>query len=112
MRTCDYCGTEYEPKRKTSKFCTAKCRYHAHVVKDRPIKLPYDLRWSILRRDKFTCRYCGARPPKGELRVDHVVSIADGGARTDRNNLVTACMECNSGKSRESLDPAEVPAHG
>lgn len=30
QRTCDCCGTEYEGKRRTSRFCSPKCRVQAH----------------------------------------------------------------------------------
>lgn len=31
------------------------------------------LRYEILRRDEFTCRYCGRRAPDVQLTIDHVV---------------------------------------
>src|SRR3972149_713146 len=37
------------------------------------------LRFQILRRDGFRCRYCGRGPPEAKLHVDHVISLADGG---------------------------------
>lgn len=30
------------------------------------------LRFEILRRDNFQCRYCGAKAPDATLAVDHV----------------------------------------
>lgn len=56
------------------------------------------LRYEILRRDDHTCRYCGGSAPEVKLTVDHVVPTALGGG-DDPSNLVTACSECNSGKS-------------
>ncbi|MCX4232088.1 HNH endonuclease [Streptomyces ortus] len=56
------------------------------------------LRYEILRRDRYTCRYCGASAPEAPLRVDHVTPVALGG--TDHpSNLVAACEPCNSGKT-------------
>ncbi|MFF0055622.1 HNH endonuclease [Streptomyces microflavus] len=56
------------------------------------------LRYEILRRDRFTCRYCGASAPDAPMRVDHVTPVALGG--TDHpSNLVAACEPCNSGKT-------------
>ena len=55
------------------------------------------LRFMVLERDNFTCRYCGAKAPDVELQVDHVIPVAKGGA-DDPDNLVTACVDCNSGK--------------
>lgn len=56
------------------------------------------LRFEILRRDNYTCRYCGASAPDARLEVDHVVPRALGG-RDIPANLVTACERCNNGKS-------------
>lgn len=60
------------------------------------------IRFAVLERDGFRCRYCGATPQDVQLVVDHVVSIADGGS-SDMDNLVTACQPCNAGKGRHSL---------
>lgn len=71
------------------------------------------LRFEILKRDGFRCRYCGVTPLAGALRVDHVHPVAAGGS-DDPVNLVTACFDCNAGKSDVGLDerrilPAEDP---
>lgn len=108
-RKCKACGKEYVPIRKTAKFCSDKCRYHSHLANKKRITIPRDLRWTILRRDGFMCRYCGAKPVERELRVDHIKSVKDGGALTDTKNLVTACDPCNAGKGERSLDPSEIP---
>lgn len=65
------------------------------------------LRFEILRRDGHTCRYCGASAPDVPLTVDHVIPIALGGGN-EPANLVTACDECNSGKSSMAPDSALV----
>ncbi|GAB1345048.1 HNH endonuclease [Gemmatimonas sp.] len=62
------------------------------------------LRFSILHRDRFTCRYCGVRASHRQLEVDHVVPVSKGG-RNDPANLVTACIACNQGKSNRTLVP-------
>ena len=62
------------------------------------------LRWAILRRDNFQCRYCGATAHAGAvLEVDHVAPRSRGGKDVPQN-LVTACDSCNSGKSDTPLD--------
>ncbi len=38
-------------------------------------------RFDILRRDKFTCQYCGRSAPDVELHVDHIIPRAKGGLR-------------------------------
>lgn len=65
-------------------------------------------RFEVFKRDKFTCQYCGARPPDVILEVDHVKPRADKGT-DDPYNLTTSCFECNRGKSDRLLD-ATVPA--
>lgn len=65
------------------------------------------LRFEILRRDGMACRYCGAKAPDVTLTVDHVVPVALGGG-DEPNNLVTACQDCNSGKSSVPADAALV----
>jgi len=65
------------------------------------------LRYEVLRRDNFTCRYCGASAPDVVLEVDHVVPVSLGGTDHPRN-LVAACVDCNSGKSSSSPDDTHV----
>lgn len=67
------------------------------------------MRFEVLRRDKFQCQYCGAKPPEAELHIDHVTPVALGG--TDKpNNLVTACRDCNTGKASIQPDSPLVEA--
>lgn len=65
------------------------------------------LRFEILRRDNYTCRYCGDSPPDVKLTVDHVMPRALGGT-DDPSNLVAACGPCNSGKSSATPDAPVV----
>lgn len=69
--------------------------------------VPRRLRFEILRRDSYTCRYCGAKAPDVALHVDHVIPVALGGGDTP-NNLVTACEDCNMGKGSTTADLPEV----
>lgn len=57
-------------------------------------------RFQILMRDKFRCVYCGRSPREDgvKLEVDHVHPKSKGGT-DDMENLVTACWECNQGKT-------------
>jgi hypothetical protein len=65
------------------------------------------LRYQILRRDNHTCRYCGRSAPEVKLTVDHVLAEALGGG-SEPGNLVTACSDCNGGKSATPADAALV----
>jgi len=73
--------------------------------------LPAQLRFRILQRDGFRCRYCGRTgdSPGVVLHVDHVVPVAAGGT-TSEHNLRTACEECNLGKSTRAVVPAGHPS--
>jgi hypothetical protein len=55
-------------------------------------------RFEIFKRDAFRCLYCGKSPPGVLLHVDHVLPVAEGGTN-ELANLVTACQDCNLGKS-------------
>lgn len=57
------------------------------------------LRFDVLRRDSYTCQYCGRRAPHVSLHIDHVLPVADGGSN-ELDNLVAACQDCNLGKGR------------
>lgn len=64
------------------------------------------LRFEILARDKFTCRFCGASPTKDPtvtLHIDHIVPWSKGG-ETSLDNLQTLCSKCNLGKSDLLID--------
>lgn len=68
------------------------------------------IRFQVLQRDCFRCRYCGISVDEGAiLHVDHVVPVSRGGPTT-LENLVTACMDCNLGKSNRLLHSLEEPA--
>lgn len=64
------------------------------------------LRFKVLSRDNYTCRYCGAKAPDVKLHVDHVIPKARGG-RDELSNLVTACETCNLGKQAKVTEQAE-----
>ena len=55
------------------------------------------LRFDVLQRDNYTCKYCGVSGVKAELEVDHIVPVSRGG-KDELDNLKTACFDCNRGK--------------
>jgi 5-methylcytosine-specific restriction endonuclease McrA len=55
----------------------------------------------ILRRDNFTCQYCGM--PCIHLTVDHVKPRHAGGEHS-WTNLVAACPSCNHRKGSRTLE--------
>lgn len=59
-------------------------------------------RFEVFKRDKFTCQYCGASAPEVILEVDHIKPVSKGGT-DDLMNLITACRNCNRGKTNREL---------
>lgn len=56
----------------------------------------------VLKRDRFTCVYCGVAGTEAELEIDHVHPVSKGGSH-HIGNLVTACRRCNQQKSDGTL---------
>jgi 5-methylcytosine-specific restriction endonuclease McrA len=54
----------------------------------------------ILRRDNFTCQYCGKNTPN--LTIDHVIPRHLGG-KHEWINVVAACPQCNHRKGGRPL---------
>lgn len=71
------------------------------------IAIPKKIRFEILKRDKFTCQYCGAQAPTTLLHLDHIDPVANGGGN-EITNLITACQPCNAGKSNIRLDDSSL----
>jgi 5-methylcytosine-specific restriction endonuclease McrA len=68
---------------------------------------------NILRRDHYTCQYCGRRGDR--LTVDHVSPRSRGGG-TSWTNVVAACLRCNLQKGSRTVEDAgmrllKAPAH-
>ena len=64
-------------------------------------------RFEVFKRDKFTCQYCGKKAPEVILHADHLEPKSKGGS-DDFLNLVTACVDCNQGKSDRVLSENTV----
>jgi len=74
--------------------------------------MKYGLRWQILKRDNFTCQYCGQYAPNVQLEVDHKIEVSNGGA-DNPDNLVTSCWACNRGKEHLRIyqGKGKIPIH-
>ena len=70
-------------------------------------QVPKRLRFEVFKRDQFTCRYCGRKPPAVILHADHVLPICLGGV-TAIGNLVASCADCNLGKSGKPLSDVTI----
>ncbi|GMM93105.1 HNH endonuclease [Qipengyuania sp. MTN3-11] len=65
-------------------------------------RISKSLRFEVLTRDGYRCRYCGVSAKEQKLQVDHVLPRAAGG-RDDLGNLVAACQPCNYGKADRKI---------
>jgi len=63
-------------------------------------------RFEVFKRDSFSCQYCGKKPPDVVLECDHIHPVSDGGS-DDYGNLITACFDCNRGKSANVLGDSD-----
>ncbi|KAI3706524.1 hypothetical protein L6452_24326 [Arctium lappa] len=76
------------------------------VVKRRKIMSTLS-RKNILARDDFSCQYCSSTV---NLTIDHVIPISRGG-EWKWENLVTACLSCNSKKGHKTPEEANMKLH-
>ena len=65
---------------------------------------PNFTRFNVFLRDKFTCQYCWS---KKELTFDHLLPRSKGG-KTDWNNVVTACSNCNVKKGGRLISYSDM----
>jgi len=65
-------------------------------------------RRAVLLRDNYTCQYCGQRPSRSEMTIDHVVPRIRGGTTT-WENVVCACLRCNTRKGSRTPEEAHMP---
>jgi len=106
------CKKEYTPTSSHQKYCTRDCARRAYHDKYEREKLSGEnqkynpwlkLRFKILARDSFTCRYCGRKPHQTELQIDHIHPRSRGGSDNE-DNLITSCQLCNAGKGDSLLE--------
>ena len=64
-------------------------------------------RTNVFTRDEYTCQYCGERPPRSQLNLDHVIPRAQGG-RTTWENVVASCVSCNRRKGGRTPEQAKL----
>ncbi len=73
-------------------------------------------RKAVLRRDRFTCGYCGVQLgdryqgrvlDKGDFTVDHVIPVSRGGKNT-WGNTICACSACNQRKANRTPHEANM----
>lgn len=63
---------------------------------------------ALFARDASLCLYCGDRFPRLVLTRDHVMPVSKGG-RDVWENVVCACVHCNSRKGNRTPQQANMP---
>lgn len=64
-------------------------------------------RKNVYLRDNYTCQYCGKHFEYNDLTYDHLQPRSKGG-KTQWDNIVTCCKECNSKKGNKSLEESHL----
>lgn len=62
----------------------------------------------LVRRDRFTCAYCGHLFAERDLTCEHVVPQSRGGGWSWMN-IVASCGPCNSRKADRTPEEAKMP---
>lgn len=108
-RECAVCGKEFITSNNKQRYCGRPCYRIGTADKIKAwrasnVSSDTALRFSILARDGFRCRYCGATPQESgvKLGVDHILAVSRGGSNNPLN-LITACSKCNVGKGSKLL---------
>lgn len=76
------------------------------IVKER-VPISATVKAAVRRRDRGTCRYCGAVGVPMEF--DHVVPVCQGGS-SQKRNIVLACEDCNRRKGGRVWTPRPLSA--
>jgi 5-methylcytosine-specific restriction endonuclease McrA len=85
--------------------CPAVVRLLSYVKRsNRRVKFS---RVNVFGRDQFQCQYCRCSPGTSDLTYDHVIPRAQGG-KTVWDNIVTACLKCNSKKGNRTPEEADM----
>jgi 5-methylcytosine-specific restriction endonuclease McrA len=75
-----------------------------HMIR-RPRPRVHLTKREILRRDEYTCQYCGQRV--SYLTIDHIIPRRLGG-HYGWDNLVAACPACNHRKGGRTAEQAQM----
>lgn len=83
----------------------AVIRLHRYVKRPATPAISFNKK-NILKRDAYTCQYCG-RNSGERMTIDHVIPRSLGG-RTVWENVVSACRDCNLKKGNKRLHEASM----
>lgn len=67
-------------------------------------------RRNLYARDGNRCQYCGKKFRTNDLSLDHVIPKSKGG-RATWENMVCACLKCNTRKGGRTPKEANMPLH-
>jgi 5-methylcytosine-specific restriction endonuclease McrA len=67
-------------------------------------------RRNIFARDNNRCQYCGKKFHTSELSLDHILPRSHGG-KSNWENVVCACLDCNVRKGGRTPDQAGMKLH-
>lgn len=87
-----------------SKAALAAARHSPIIDEARDVDY-YNIRENrvkVYERDNYHCQYCEKQLTRFTATLDHVHPVAEGGDNS-LNNLVTACLDCNSRKNARPL---------
>lgn len=89
------------------KSCFYSIKHQNKIIKYSSLKT----RFEILKRDNFTCQYCGRSPKKDKHVILHIDHIYPNSKKRNNNpsNLITSCFECNMGKKDVLLTNKNFP---
>jgi 5-methylcytosine-specific restriction endonuclease McrA len=76
----------------------------SHLIK-RPRPRLSPTKREILRRDDYTCQYCGRKAK--QLTIDHIIPRHAGG-KNEWHNMVAACPTCNRHKGGRTPEQANM----
>lgn len=104
-KVCMVCNKKFKSSFSKSRFCSSRCSiiHFRNKSNTEEYCLKHNaylkLRFEILKRDNFTCQYCGrnVKEDKVKLHLDHIIPKSKGG-KNETDNYTTSCFECNEGK--------------
>ncbi len=59
-------------------------------------------RLKVFERDQFRCHHCGKQLTRFSATLDHLHPVSEGGDNS-YDNLITACLQCNSQRGSQAL---------
>lgn len=65
--------------------------------------ISFKTKMRVVRRDNYTCQYCGKHLLDNEVEFDHEIPISKGGS-SEEHNIRLTCFDCN----REKSDAVEI----